>query len=640
MSSHCPRIACSFLALVAVCFTGQATAQYAERPDLMGSGSPAVDCSGRSIKNQRVRAIHAENPRLPGTTAYFINVDPFLAYQLGRNLSFREFRDRDGVFSDQVSQLGGPMPDGTTAKITANNQVSCLGCHNIPSGNPGGSASFSKDSGLARNSPHYFGAGIVEMLAIQVHADILRQIDANRDGWINIAESTAAGHVLVAPEDGAPPIDYGNFSLNHGHSGSPEPNNIFRVWYVDGEGRVVPDATEVDGSATMGYNFGMIVWGFGQGRGRSALNPTNRAFVWDPFVAHGGLEAYDPSTTRDPDGDGVSLPTLSGAIQFPVSHRAPDAGDSLHPTFGFSQDDPDQDGYLNEISEGDLDLAEWFMLNLPRPAFAGTPAEYDQGVGLLDQLRCTDCHVPNWTIRPRDEHFEGDRRFIDFETRWNPADRRVEGRLVRLYDREGPFYRRRFDGFEVAGLFSDLKHHDMGAGFTEIDFGGTHNTLWRTPPLWGVGSGFPWGHDGQSLTLEQVILRHDGEGAASRDAFRSLSANGRRQVIEFLGKLQLYDIESLPADIDGDGVISEQFMVKNRDTGQERFNAEWLFRRPVRIQGDVTNIDGITVRSFAATNRAQAYGEHLLFRRDQDSDGWPDVWDAAPHKTGYRDGVH
>mgnify|MGYP002065617573 CR=1 FL=1 len=76
-------------------------------------------------------------------------------------------------------------------------------------------------------------------------------------------------------------------------------------------------------------------------------------------------------------------------------------------------------------------------------------------------------------------------------------------------------------GFLLRGLFSDLKHHDMGAGFRETDFGGTHNTVWRTPPLWGVGSGFPWGHDGASLTLEDAILRHDGEGAAARRAWMS-----------------------------------------------------------------------------------------------------------------------
>ena len=63
----------------------------------------------------------------------------------------------------------------------------------------------------------------------------------------------------------------------------------------------------------------MIVWGWGHGPGRNAINPTNRAFLWDPWKAHGGLEACDPSTTNDPNGDGVSEPTLAGAIQFPVT---------------------------------------------------------------------------------------------------------------------------------------------------------------------------------------------------------------------------------------------------------------------------------------------------------------------------------
>ena len=640
MSRINPLITYGLGALLATNIAGEASAQYAERPDLVGSGSPAIDCSGRSIKNQRVRAIHSESPNLLGTTAYFFDVDPFLAYQLGRNINFREFRERDGVFSEQIAQFGGPMPDGTTAKITANNQVSCLGCHNIPYGNPGGSASFSKDSGRSRNSPHYFGAGIIEMLAIQVRTAILQQIDTNADGWINPAEAAAAGHVSVRPTANGQPIDYGDFSLSHGRTGSPELNNIFSVWYVDRQGRVVPGATAVDGRTTRGYNFGMIVWGWGQGRGRNALNPTNRAFVWDPFNAHGGLQANDPSTLIDPDGDGVSQPTLAGAIQFPVTHRAPDAGHTTHPIFGFSQDDPDQDGYLNEISEGDLDLAEWFMLNLPRPAFAGSQAQFDQGVNLLERVGCTDCHVPDWRIRQRDDHFAGDRRFIDLETRWNPVTERLEGKLVRLYDQTGPIYRRKFESFTAEGVFSDLRHHFMGAGFEELDFGGTLNNVWRTPPLWGVGSGFPWGHDGQSLTLEHVILRHDGEGAASRDAFRALPDNAKRQLIAFLDKLQLYDIESLPADIDGDGMISPQFVVRGSNTGMERFNAEWLFRNPVRIQGDLVNMDGITVRSFAARNRERAYGEHLRFRRDRDGDGWPDVWDAAPNQAGYKDGVH
>jgi CxxC motif-containing protein (DUF1111 family) len=31
-----------------------------------------------------------------------------------------------------------------------------------------------------------------------------------------------------------------------------------------------------------------------------------------------------------------------------------------------------------------------------------------------------------------------------------------------------------------------------------------------TEPLWGVGSTSPYGHDGRSTTLQEVILRHGG----------------------------------------------------------------------------------------------------------------------------------
>ena len=52
----------------------------------------------------------------------------------------------------------------------------------------------------------------------------------------------------------------------------------------------------------------MVVWGFGQGPGRAALNPTNRAFLWDPYKTHGGLESFDPTTNDDPDLDGLGGP--------------------------------------------------------------------------------------------------------------------------------------------------------------------------------------------------------------------------------------------------------------------------------------------------------------------------------------------
>ena len=621
-----------------------ATAQYGERPDLVGSGSPAVDASGRSIKNPRVRAIHTTDPALQGGTAYLFEQDPFLAYQLGRNLNFREFRSRDGVFDDDVSSLAGPMPDGTTAKITKNNQTGCAGCHNLPNGNAGGGPNFHKDSGFGRNTPHYYGAGIIEMLAIQARTQILQAVDTDASGWISVteAQNSSANLTIYTGATNArgydPSVDYGSAQLSNGTTGTPALNNIFRVWYVDAAGAPVPGATAVDGVTTHGFNFEMVAWGWGQGVGRSALNPTNRAFFWDPMIAHSGLESFDPSTARDPDGDGVSEPTLAGAIQFPATHQPNDAGVNLDP-LGFSRDDPDGDGHLNEISEGDLDLAEWFMLNAPRPAFAGSRKEYEQGVKQLASLGCADCHQPDWKILKADDNFAGDRRFFDLQLQWDSNERRFEGVLEPLYDRTTNSYDRRFNAFKVEGIFTDLAHHEMGAGFEEVDFGGTRNSTWRTPPLWGVGSGFPWGHDGKSLTIEDAIDRHGGEAQQSAWNWARTSPRLRAQLLDFLSKLVLYDVESVASDIDGDGTIASDFIVAGVSTGYERFNAEWLFQTPVQIQGVTTNQLGQQVMSLAAINLSAAYGLSLPLRIDTDLDGWPDVWDAAPGLAGYRDGV-
>ena len=111
-------------------------------------------------------------------------------------------------------------------------------------------------------------------------------------------------------------------------------------------------------------------------------------------------------------------------------------------------------------------------------------------------------------------------------------------------------------------------------------------------------------------------------------------------MLNLLQKLVLYDIETLPSDIDGDGQIAPSFVVAGIDTGVERFNAEWLFQVPLRIQGPFVNGDGVTIRSFAGTNIPAAYGHSLSLRADSDADGWPDAWDHAPNAVGYKDGVN
>src|SRR5439155_1633846 len=74
-----------------------------------------------------------------------------------------------------------------------------------------------------------------------------------------------------------------------------------------------------------------------------------------------------------------------------------DRGSAKGPT-GISLDDPDRDGFLEEITEGDLDVVEWYLLNHPAPARGRWSPEVRHGEQLFDRIGCTVCHVPDWHL--------------------------------------------------------------------------------------------------------------------------------------------------------------------------------------------------------------------------------------------------
>ena len=77
--------------------------------------------------------------------------------------------------------------------------------------------------------------------------------------------------------------------------------------------------------------------------------------------------------------------------------------------------------------------------------------------------------------------------------------------------------------FRVQGIFTDFKRHDLGPNFWERNFDGTLQREFMTEPLWGVATTAPYGHDGRSVNLREVILRHGGEAQEASDAFAALS---------------------------------------------------------------------------------------------------------------------
>lgn len=103
--------------------------------------------------------------------------------------------------------------------------------------------------------------------------------------------------------------------------------------------------------------------------------------------------------------------------------------------------------------------------------------------------------------------------------------------------------------------YTDLLLHDMGPGLADsLGEGDASGSEWRTPPLWGIGltpgiavqkiiddrnviRGEAYLHDGRARTLEEAILWHGGEAAASKAAYEALSASEKAALIAFLKSL-------------------------------------------------------------------------------------------------------
>jgi len=185
---------------------------------------------------------------------------------------------------------------------------------------------------------------------------------------------------------------------------------------------------------------------------------------------------------------------------------------------------------------------EFSLLNYFRPGQGRQTAFTASGRATFVSIGCAECHIPDLLI-------DDDRRVADTETAFDA----VNGGFNRLFTTATTLFDEVPDGsgfptlkvpreepFLVEDIFTDLKRHDLGPAFHERNFDGTITTHFMTEPLWGVGSTAPYGHDGRSVDLREVILRHGGEAQAARDSFEALSERGKILVELFLQSLVLF----------------------------------------------------------------------------------------------------
>ena len=152
-----------------------------------------------------------------------------------------------------------------------------------------------------------------------------------------------------------------------------------------------------------------------------------------------------------------------------------------------------------------------------------------------------------------------DRRVADVETVYDPE----HGNFNSLFSTATPLFSlvadtsgypswKRPNGgqFLVRNIFTDFRRHNLGPNFFERNYDGSYQTTFLTTALWGVGSTGPYGHDGRSMTLMDVILRHGGEAEDARDNFAAKNRNKQQEVIEFLNSLVLFPPDDTASNLD------------------------------------------------------------------------------------------
>jgi hypothetical protein len=260
-----------------------------------------------------------------------------------------------------------------------------------------------------------------------------------------------------------------------------------------------------------------------------------REFAIGAFAAEMGLQASDPVLCAATD------PSAPSHAVSPAGFVYDPSLDRFERPPGCDAADPDGDGVANELDPALIDYMEFYLLNYFKPGLGQQTARTQRGRARMDALRCTGCHVPDLVI-------ESDRRVADVETVHDPA-RGIFNRLfatastrfVAIDDgQRHPLILPTGERFVVRNVFTDFKRHDLGPAFHEREYDGTRQTEFLTAALWGVGSTPPYGHDGRSINLEEVILRHGGEAQASRDRFARLSEKDRHDLLDFLATLVLF----------------------------------------------------------------------------------------------------
>ncbi len=439
----------------------------------------------------------------PQSSLYIIARDPFRSIKRGRQLFQRKFTLAQGL-GPRANDGVGDNIQGSPA-LGAGLADSCAACHGRPRGSAGsGGDVFTRPD--SRDAPHLFGLGLQEMLADEMTADLRTQrqqatiaaSQQRRPQRANLKTKGVRFGQLVALPDGTV--------------------NTERVRGVDSDLRIKPFFAH-------GGTFSI------------------RQFIVSAFNDEMGLQVVDPDLTAAAEGSQVTTPSgllLDGATD---QITAPLATDTY--------EDPDGDSISNEVDVALVDHMEFYLLNYFKPATYQSNAITNTGRRAMEEFGCTGCHRPSLTV-------ERDRRVADVETIYDP----VRGIFNHLFATATPLLNEDVNDdtlpplripaqgrFVVHNLYADLKRHNLGPKFWERNFDGSLQREFMTEPLWGVGSTAPCGHDGRSVNLHEVILRHGGEALRAKQRYAAAPIAQQMALRGFLETLVLFPPEDTASNL-------------------------------------------------------------------------------------------